>query len=140
MAVKEYVAGFLFHDELVALIEKKHPDWQKGCLNGIGGHVEQFEFPGEAMIREFEEETGVRVNRWRLFCVLKAFDDSWIVHFFSARADEFFDLREKTDEIPRWIPVASIPHLGGLVIDNLRWLIPMAIAQSPVVAEVKEIP
>lgn len=56
---KEYVLGFMFDPTLrkVLLVWKDRPTWQKGRLNGIGGHIEAGETPHEAMVREFEEET-----------------------------------------------------------------------------------
>ena len=37
----EYVVGFMLSidGEDVALIRKERPAWQKGRLNGIGGHI-----------------------------------------------------------------------------------------------------
>ncbi len=44
---KHYVVTFLFTPDLqkVWLIEKQKPEWQKGCLNGIGGKIEDYEAP-----------------------------------------------------------------------------------------------
>lgn len=38
---------------------KNKPDWQKGCLNGIGGKIEEGEKPIDAVFRELEEEAVV---------------------------------------------------------------------------------
>jgi len=35
----EYVLGFLMDNYRVVLIEKQRPAWQKGLLNGVGGHI-----------------------------------------------------------------------------------------------------
>ena len=56
--MKEYVVGFMFSEEIL----KNKPDWQAGRLNGVGGKVEPNEYPDQAMVREFEEETGVRTS------------------------------------------------------------------------------
>ncbi len=60
----DYVAGFYFSEcgERVALIRKLKPEWQRGWLNGIGGKVEPGESPLSAMVREFEEEAGARIE------------------------------------------------------------------------------
>lgn len=59
--MKEYVLGFMFTEDGkgVVLIQKKKPAWQHGRWNGIGGKIEERETPEKAIVREFEEETGV---------------------------------------------------------------------------------
>jgi len=131
----EYVAGFMFSEDKkkVALITKKRPQWQKGRLNAIGGHVERGETPSQAMAREFEEETGVRQDSWRLFCTLKG--DWGEVHFYWATGI-LSRLKTMTDEQVR-ICKATFLH-GTNVLPNLRWLIPMALDKSSLVAIVYE--
>ena len=60
--MKEYVVTFLFTPDFknVWLIEKQKPEWQKGCLNGIGGKIEENELPIQAANRELFEESGVK--------------------------------------------------------------------------------
>ena len=60
-----YVVGFLFNPDMteVVLIKKNRPDWQKGLLNGVGGKIESGEDPITAMIREFKEETGIKLEK-----------------------------------------------------------------------------
>lgn len=59
--MKRYVVAFILTPdfEYVWLIRKNKPEWQKDCLNGIGGKIEDGEMPIEAMIRELKEEAGV---------------------------------------------------------------------------------
>lgn len=77
-----YVVGF-FHNEInVVLIEKQCPEWQKGLLNGVGGHIEEGEMPLGAMCREFQEETGLDVRNWNLDVIMTSPD--WRVRFYSA--------------------------------------------------------
>lgn len=126
----EYVAGFMFnivvgpnHVDKVALIRKQRPAWQKDSLNGVGGHVEQYESSREAMIREFREETGYETNGevWHRFCVLTGPD--YKVSFFYAFGD-LGKLETKTDEEIVIIPEKELYKHN--VINNLHWLIPMA--------------
>jgi len=123
-----YVVGFLFdpHAFHVALIRKLRPEWQKGCLNGIGGKIESGESPKEAMIREFTEETGARVLDWAFFC--KMYGDDWEVFCFKSFGD--YILGTKTDEeiVQVKLKDLELHHL----IPNLNWLIPMALdPQTP---------
>ena len=124
-----YVAGFLFREDKtqVALIEKQRPAWQKGKLNGIGGKVEIGETPREAMRREFKEEAGADISKWRAFCYLQGINpkDPWTVIMFMS--EEPVQVQTMEDEQVGWYPIDLIDELG--VIPNLKWLIPMACAE-----------
>lgn len=82
-----------------------------------------------AMVREFEEETGMKldIKQWRKFCILKG--DSWSVHFFKTAVHPmlFKSLPGKNDvgEPLEVVKVEDMPVHS--VITNLNWLIPMAI-------------
>ncbi len=60
-----YVLTFMFdiNHEWVWLIEKQKPAWQKGCLNGIGGKIEEGETHDAAAARELHEESGLLVEQ-----------------------------------------------------------------------------
>ena len=120
----DYVAGFAFdeRESKVALILKTRPDWQKGRLNGIGGHIEPGETPLAAMHREFEEETGGSAL-WQQFATLCG--DGFAVHFFCGVTVD--PLESLTDEQVVWVAVDDLPDN---VLPNLRWLIPMARTQQ----------
>lgn len=132
-----YVAGFAFNPTLdcVLLIEKAHPEWQAGLMNGVGGKIKPNETSLEAMKREFEEETGIceRLD-WRLFDTLsgQAQDDKygapWLVDFYYSIAP-FGVLNtayKMEDEFPVVVTVDTIQRRKD-IIPNLRWLIPKAI-------------
>lgn len=137
-----YVCGFYFraNRSQVALIEKQRPEWMKGKMNGVGGHVDPHEVGNErvAMSREFHEETGVKIDpkRWKLFAILRGNDEDrpggvgpFTVHFFTAdweTGDAKVD--SKTDEVVQMIDVAHLPRDGrNGVLPNLHWLIPLAL-------------
>jgi 8-oxo-dGTP diphosphatase len=46
----------------VVLIQKAKPEWQKGKLNLVGGHVEDGENYVATAVRELEEETGLEAE------------------------------------------------------------------------------
>lgn len=128
-----YVVGFLFTREehkQVLLIRKSHPEWQKGKLNGVGGHVEAGETFFQAMHREFVEETGILHElRWVPF--LHMCGPDWECIFFRAHIhQEKVTLRPivTTDELVDWYDVHRVPNLNP--IPNLRWLIPMALDEN----------
>jgi len=118
-----YVCGFAFQDGRLALIRKKRPDWQKGKLNGIGGHVEPGESPIEAMHREFYEETG-GVADWTHFATLTD-ARGWEVYFYSGPC--VVKPMTLTDEEVVWADPAELPDD---VIPNLRFLVPMALSPA----------
>lgn len=62
--IKKYVVSFIFipNCDHVWMIRKNKPEWQKGCLNGIGGKVEKNETYRNAAIRELKEESGVYIG------------------------------------------------------------------------------
>ena len=132
--VASYVVGFLFDvgGDNVALIRKTRPEWQRGRVNGIGGHIENGETPLMAMGREFGEEAGAEVSDWQHFCTLtgtgydhpgrQAPADSWVVYFFTARQDVL--LETMTDEEVVWVPRELLHQYKP--VPNLHWLIPMA--------------
>jgi len=126
--MKRYVCGFLFDKKgkRVVLIKKKRPDWQKGFLNGVGGHIEATETPKQAMSREFKEETGMDVQDWQETVILQGVNDTlsidYTVQFFRAFGD-VNKVRTTTDEK---VKVCKIKKLRK-VIPNLRWLIPLSL-------------
>jgi len=122
----EYVAGFMFSEDKrsVALIRKNRPEWQKGKWNGIGGHVEPKENSHEAMIREFEEETGVWTRSWDHFCSLHG---PWGVVRFYRTTGDLTKLRSMTDEGIGTFPAMYVQREN--IVPNLAWLIPMALGE-----------
>lgn len=124
--VIHYVCGFAFSPTKVALIRKTKPEWQAGRLNGIGGKVEGGETHIEAMIREFEEETGCHVEDWEVFVTLQSppgWKNAWSVYFFRAFGVDLTKLKSVTEEEVVVVPWLDLP---SSVIHNLRWLIPLA--------------
>lgn len=129
MAGTEYVVGFALSDAgRVALIEKNRPAWQAGKLNGVGGHIEDFDAsPVAAMRREFEEETGVRIEVWDHFATMEF--PGAIIHFYRSRVlDEVLDeLETRTDETVRVVHLKRVlDGARGPIIPNLSWLLPLA--------------
>jgi 8-oxo-dGTP diphosphatase len=103
--MQQYCLGFIFLEDKssVVLIKKSRPAWQKGKLNGIGGHVESGEDPRSAMIRECYEETGVYTgslhkNGWKSFADMGNIT-MWRCHCYACFNDEYFwSAKTTTDE------------------------------------------
>lgn len=156
--MKKYVAGLMFSSDskYVALIIKNKPDWQKGLLNGIGGKIEEEDIKFSlqhnlitdsqlAMIREFEEETGVTTepNDWQLFLIMgnekgnsdtgerqtQQYSEGWSVDFYKCFSDEIWNAKTTTDEVVVRVPVDELLSLN--TIDNLKWIILLALDKNP---------
>lgn len=66
---------------------KKAHDASHGKWIGVGGKCEADESPDECMLREVEEETGLRVKRWRYRGIVTFISDTWdneYMHLFTA--------------------------------------------------------
>lgn len=128
--MQRYVVGFAFSmdRQRVLLIKKNRPDWQKGKLNGIGGKIEDNEDAYDAMEREFFEEAGVHTfDKWLPLIYLADYDKKGEVNFFYT----FMDISKcmtMTDELV--VPVHVIGLCQLPIVDDLNWLIPMALYVS----------
>jgi|GEM_PF-509432 8-oxo-dGTP diphosphatase len=127
--IQRYVVGFAFDEQgkSVVLIRKNHPNWQRGMMNGVGGHIEKGESEHAAQAREFKEETGVEIyeSNWHRFAKLSG--EGYELHCFSTFTNEIFYCGSITDELITILPVADLR--GSVVIPNLQWLIPAALHQ-----------
>lgn len=118
----EYVLGFMFDRGNVALIRKKKPKWQEGLLNGIGGKIEANEGPFLAMVREFEEETGLHQKLWNHFATMSGPD--FKVYCFMCHGP-VIKLKSMESEQVEIHSITGLPI--SECIPNLKWLIPMAL-------------
>ncbi len=127
--MKQYVLGFYFEGGHVLLIEKSKPDWQRGKVNGLGGSILEYETPTDAMVWEFQEESGIATTRsdW---VGLGAFQSdgvqkngqAWIVYVFRGRG-EIPDLLPECDE--GRLLVADVNNLPYNMEVTAHWLLLM---------------
>lgn len=124
--ITHYVLGFMFSEckRNVVLIEKNRPEWQAGLLNGVGGHVEDFdESSHAALVREFEEETGVLQPTWTHYAHLGSPDKfSMDVYYSTGNTDR---VQTMTDERITTKLLTRLPYCK--IVSNLYWLIPLAL-------------
>lgn len=112
---QQYVLGFAFDDlSRVALIRRHRPSWQAGFLNGLGGKVEPKDRdPLDAMVREFQEESGVLIDRdlWRPRG--KLIGNLGDVHVFTVTTPIVREVRTTSDEevtLYPWHQIANPPN------------------------------
>ena len=109
---------------------------KKAFSTAIGGKVEPGESPLQSQVRQFQEETGAhtRWQDWPKFCILNG--PGFQVHFFRSWSANLESLQAIEKEKIEIVPVPWPP--GTMIIDNLSWLIPMAMDPHHVIATVTE--
>lgn len=120
----DYVLALLFTADAreVVLVRKTRPPWQAGRVNALGGKVHNGESLFDAARREVREEAGVDVERWEEFLV-------WHDREYRLRAVRAFDdvARIARTAEDQEVFLANVSGLPLDVIDNLRWIIPLAL-------------
>lgn len=112
---QQYVLGFAFgcDGNAVLLIKKTKPKWQVDKLNGVGGKIEPDDWSIEsAMVREFQEETGIVTEeiQWAEVCqhckpgAFNGDPSSYTLHVLttSLTVEQMTQLSQPTEEIPVW--------------------------------------
>lgn len=120
-----YVLGFIFNSDYseVLLIQKNRPDWQKGKLNGIGGHLEEGENARSAVSREVHEESSLLILSDNWSYVIDAEWENGEMSVFTVRYEkDMKDAKSMTDEVVGWFDLFQLPEN---VIPNLQWMIPL---------------
>ena len=125
MTTKQCTLVFLRRGGEILLAMKKR-GFGQGHWNGAGGKIEPGETIEQAMIREAEEEIGVRPTRFRRVAVQHfrtvEGERPWanITHTFLC--DEWRGQPHETDEMaPRWFRLADIPY-EQMWDDDFLWL------------------
>jgi 8-oxo-dGTP diphosphatase len=120
----------MFDDDMksVLMIKKNRPEWQKGLLNGIGGKMEHGEIPIETMIREFQEECGIKTFESDWLSVLDLRFKEAIIYFFAGKNSQIYHSAiSLTDEMVVRCDVGNI--LNGSIartIENIASLITLS--------------
>ncbi len=119
-----YVLALLFTEDRrrVVLMHKTRPAWQAGRVNALGGKLLAGESAADAARREVREEAGVDVAEWEEFLVWD--DPVYRLHAVRAFDDAAWRARTAEDQL---VFLADADALPGNVIDNLRWLVPLAL-------------
>lgn len=122
-----YVMGFFITPHGVMLIRKISPPAWAGKANGLGGKIRPNEAPVAAMVREFQEESGLLTieAEWQLLTVVGGtphrLNDyrNWTMHVFWATGGHFEALYQYRSAEG----TASIyTNLPGNTDSTARWL------------------
>ena len=119
-----YVLALLFTADRsrVVLMRRTRPAWQAGRVNALGGKLMPDESPLAAARRETMEEAAVDVTGWEELLVWD--DPVYRLHVMRAFDDAAERARTAEDQEVFLAPVQALP---AELIDNLRWLIPLAL-------------
>ncbi len=119
-----YVLALLFTPDRrrVVLMHRTRPAWQAGRVNALGGKLLAGESAVEAARREVREEAGVDVAVWEEFLVWE--DPVYRMH--AVRAFDAAAARAHTAE-DQEVFLAEAAALPPALVDNLRWLVPLAL-------------
>ena len=103
-------------------MRRTRPVWQAGRVNALGGRLLQGEGAAAAARREVREECGVDVPEWREVLVWE--DAEYVMHVMRAESERAREARTLEDQE---VFLADVNALPDNVIDNLRWLVPLAL-------------
>lgn len=126
MPPRTFVLALLFAPDGtgVVLMHRTRPAWQAGRVNALGGKLHPGETPAAAARREVREEAGVDVPEaaWEEFLVWD--DPHYRMHALRAFTPAAAQAHTAEDQ-PVFLGDATA--LPAAVIDNLRWLVPLAL-------------
>lgn len=119
-----YVLALLFTPDgrEVVLMRKTRPAWQAGRVNALGGKLHPGESALDAARREVREEAGVDVAAWEEFLVWD--DPQYRMHAVRAFDAAAHAAHTAEDQEVFRADVAALP---ATLIENLRWLVPLAL-------------
>jgi 8-oxo-dGTP diphosphatase len=112
---------YVFSENKVLMLNrnKRLDDMHKGKWNGLGGKFKEGETPEECVIREVEEESGLKINVPQLkgFITFPSFDewDDWYVFVFTATefSGGIIESSEGELEWINWDEVSLLPLWDG---------------------------
>jgi 8-oxo-dGTP pyrophosphatase MutT (NUDIX family) len=132
MKTTRYVLGFAFDSqyEFVLMVEKLHgPEINLRKLNGVGGKLEEGESAEYAMVREFNEETGLRAQ-W--IQIGRMFGNGWELDIFRGIIEDETGRHKNVNDVGeqlQWEETASVmnPLFSSWYAQNVPTMITHAI-------------
>jgi 8-oxo-dGTP diphosphatase len=123
-AKRSFVLALLYtmDGRRLVLMRRTRPTWQAGRVNALGGRIIDGETAVSAARREVREECGVDVAEWTEVLVWE--DAEYRMHVMRAMSSAAGDARTMEDQE---VFLADVEALPANVIDNLRWLVPLAL-------------
>jgi 8-oxo-dGTP pyrophosphatase MutT (NUDIX family) len=97
--MRKFSIGVATTKNHVVLIRKTKPDWQAGRYNFVGGKVEPGESYALCMVREFEEEAGIKtsIDSWKYVGYMQRPND-FMCCIYHQENEEFLNVKTMTEE------------------------------------------
>jgi 8-oxo-dGTP diphosphatase len=96
------------------LLLKRYKEPHKGKYVPVGGKIDEFEAPKDAVVREVYEETGIEITEPKLFGTLvetSPIDYNWISYIYTKEIDMVPNMT--SDEgILEWIHVSALESIN----------------------------
>ena len=96
------------------LLLKRYKEPHKGKYVPVGGKIESYESPKEAVIREVEEETGISITEPKLFGTLaetSPVDYNWISYIYTKEV-EMTPNMTSDEGILEWIHISALESIS----------------------------
>jgi len=124
--LKKAVVTCILRSEAGFLLLRRSKEPNLGKYIPVGGHLEPFETPRAAVIREVKEETGISIEEPRLSGIMtetSPTDYNWIVYIYTADVPAIppVECAEGTLEwvAPERLDTIPIPTTDGFIYDCL---------------------
>lgn len=123
--MKNTTLCYLFSGGRVLMLHrtKKEHDENGGKWIGVGGKFEEGESPEDCLLREFREETGLQLLRFRFRGIVTFVSDVYeteYMHLFTA--DAFAGKETECSEGDlAWVPEEQVPELNLWEGDRVFW-------------------
>jgi|GEM_PF-1283856 len=105
------VVGIVTDGKRVLLLKKKHPNWQKGSYNGVGGEVGFDSTPFETIVKKCEEATGLKIKVWEeLESTISPRGNELIYFLAIIEKDELKKAQTLSDERVELFKIKKLPN------------------------------
>jgi len=105
------VVGIVTDGKRVLLLKKKHPDWQKGSYNGVGGEVGLDTTAFETIVKKCEEATGLKIKVWEELESTISPRGNELIHFLAIiEKDELKKAQTLSDERVELFKINKLPN------------------------------
>ena len=129
--------GILERDGALLLVASRYPNHREPLWNLPGGRQRPGELVGDALVREFLEETGLAIERGPLAYVAESYDRATSVHFVNF-AFEIAAARYAASGEPLERAVALVAPKADAHVVELAWIPRADIAKRLKIAVVRE--